>query len=188
MPLIEDESSADAVARLLLRWRKCARSPRRRAFRWILLHGYSVYQIYSGPWAKLGFNGWDTTGALKLSPNVAVEGEFGGGFASNGGGRQYGFQTYMGGPRFSGGIRKFDIFGHVLFGALHFNADYASPATSFAAALGGGADFWFKRKIGVRLIQADCLLNTNRAAAEGNNGGSGPHAHLRIAAGVTFRF
>jgi hypothetical protein len=150
--------------------------------------GYSVYQIYSGPWTKFGFNGWDASGAFKLSHNVAVEGDFGGGYGSNGFGQSYSMQTYMGGLRFSGGVRKFDIFGHVLFGPLHFNADYASPATSFAAALGGGADFWFSRKVGIRLIQADCLLNTNRAAAEDNAGGSGPHAHLRIASGITLRF
>jgi hypothetical protein len=150
--------------------------------------GYSVYQIYSGPWTNYGFNGWDASAAFKLSPHVAVEGDFGGGYASNGFGQSYSLQTYMGGLRFSGGVRKADIFGHVLFGALHFNADYLNPATSFAAALGGGADFWFSRMVGMRLIKADCLLNTNQAAAEVNNGGSGPRAHLRIATGIAFRF
>jgi hypothetical protein len=151
--------------------------------------GYSVNQIYSGPWTKYGFNGWDASVAFKLSPNVAAEGDFGAGFASNGGGQSYSFQTYMGGLRFSGGVRKINIFGHILFGGLHFNADYGNPATSFATALGGGADFWFSRRIGVRLIQADCLLNTNRSAAEVNIvGGPGPRAHLRIATGITFRF
>ena len=150
--------------------------------------GYSVYQIYSGPWTKYGFNGWDASAAFKLRPNIAVEGDFGGGYGSNGTGQSYSLQTYMGGLRFSEGVRKIDIFGHVLVGGLHFNADYNSPATSFATELGGGADFWFSRRVGVRLIQADCLLNTNRAAAEDGEGGSGPHAHLRIATGITVRF
>jgi hypothetical protein len=150
--------------------------------------GYSVYQIYSGPWTKYGFNGGDVSAAFKVHPNIALEGDFGGGSGSNGTGQFYKLLTYMGGLRFSEGVRKLNIFGHVLFGGLNFNADYGKAATSFAAELGGGADFWFSRRVGVRLIQADCLLNTNQAAAEDGEGGSGPRAHLRIATGVTFRF
>ena len=149
--------------------------------------GYAIYDTYSGPWRSFGYSGWEASGAAKLLPHVAAEADLAGGFASPNG-RSSSLRTYMGGPRVSADFAKATVFGHVLFGGLSLNVTGFSPrTTSFATAIGGGADFWFSRHLGARVIQADYLVNTNRAAAEGL-GVTGSHSHYRISAGVVLRF
>jgi hypothetical protein len=55
-------------------------------------------------------------------------------------------------------------------------------------AAGGGADWWFSRYVGARLIQADYLRNTNSAAAQTGVGGTGSGNNFRISTGIVFRF
>jgi hypothetical protein len=71
--------------------------------------GYSVYQIYSGPWTNYGFNGWEGSGAFKLAPYLAVEGDLSGGYGNNGTGQNYNYFTYMGGPRISSDIYRVSL-------------------------------------------------------------------------------
>ena len=151
--------------------------------------GYSVYQLYSGPWQGFGFNGWDASAAVKMVPHLDAELDFGGGNASEPG-RPFSLNTYMAGPRVSGDFHRIRVFGHALFGALRFNGstNFANGDASFAAGFGGGADFWLTRYLGVRLIQADYLHNINAAAAQVSGGGNGPAWHYRISTGVVFRF
>jgi len=151
--------------------------------------GYSVYQLYSGPWTGFGFNGWEASAAVRLVPHLDAEADFGGGYNSSNG-RSYSLLTYMAGPRISGDFHRVRVYGHVLFGALNFNGgtNYANGNASFATAFGGGADFWFSRYLGVRFVQADYLRNINAAAAQsGISPGSGPAWHYRVSTGVVFR-
>ena len=150
--------------------------------------GYSVYQIYSGPWRNFGFNGWQASAALRLAPHFSAEGDASGGYGKNGTGDNYNYLTYMGGPRISTDLHRFSLYGHALFGAMNFDGAYLPSATSFAAAIGGGADFWLTRHIGVQLIQVDDILNHNKSALGTDMGGPGPRNHLRMATGITFRF
>jgi hypothetical protein len=152
---------------------------------------YTVFQLYNGPWTPYNFNGGLGSVAFRLSPHLGLEGEVGGGYASSIYGQSYSMLTFMGGPRISHDSGRLGLYGHALFGALRFTPSYTNyniSKTSFAAALGGGAEIWFSRRIGMRLAQVDLLLNTNTAAALNGLGGNGPISHLRIATGITARF
>lgn len=43
---------------------------------------FSIFDRYSGPWQRLGYNGWEAAVAAKLVPHLAVEGDFAGGFSN----------------------------------------------------------------------------------------------------------
>jgi outer membrane immunogenic protein len=101
----------------------------------------------------------------------------------------------MGGPRVTAKLRKASFYGHVLFGELTYrisskgsaeSSPFSSSDTSFAMAVGGGADYWLSRRIGVRLVQADYLRNNN--TEPGYFAHPGQHANFRISTGVVFRF
>lgn len=148
--------------------------------------GYAIYGLYSGPWRTEGFNGWEASGAFRLLPHLAAEADFSGGDSPT---FPYKLQTYMGGPHVSATIGRFGVFGHFLVGGLHLEGTTAPPATSFVYAFGGGADAWFTRYIGVRLVQIDYLRNANAAAAQAlASASSGGHNDYRISTGVVVRF
>jgi hypothetical protein len=149
--------------------------------------GYSVDQIYSGPWTRYNFSGWEASATVKVAPHIGVEGDFGGAYSSPYG-RAYNLRTYMGGPRISADFGKVRVYGHLLFGGLYLDANYLTPNTSFAAVFGGGADYWLKRHFGVQLAQVDYLHNTNTAATGTGFAGGGPSGHLRISTGIVLRF
>jgi hypothetical protein len=150
---------------------------------------YSVFGLYSGPWTGYGFTGWEASAAVKLVPHLDAEADFVGGGVTSANG-PYNLHTYMAGPRISADFRKVRVFGHVLFGALSLDGTTtsANASPSFAADLGGGADFWLVRHLGIRLIQADYFRNINTAAAQTAVGGSGPAWHYHISTGVVVRF
>jgi hypothetical protein len=151
--------------------------------------GYPVYDTYSGPWERFGFNGWDASAAVKLVPHLAAEADFSGGhgtaFGTSGS-----LLTYMGGPRVFTNIGRTTVYGHILFGELSFNLGGGGSATttSFAMAVGAGADIWFMRHIGARVIQAAWLRNANDGASRNGLGGNSAHNDFRISTGVVFRF
>jgi hypothetical protein len=150
--------------------------------------GYSVYGLYSGPWKRQDFNGWEASATAKTAPHVEVEADFAGGYSPT---NPYNLRTYMGGPRVSVNLSRLAVYGHILVGGLSFNqaADYSGgSATSFAAALGGGADVWFMRHIGARLIQIDYLRNNSMAAAQAGEGATKHYSNFRIVTGFVFRF
>ena len=151
--------------------------------------GYSVFALYSGPWQRDSFNGWEASAAFKLVPHLGAEVDFGGGYSSTNG-HSDSLRTYLVGPRISADFHGVSIYGHALFGELIFSgaSGYANGNGSFATTLGGGADYWISRHIGVRLIQADYLRNNNTAAAQSGTGGIGPGNNFRIATGAVFRF
>lgn len=141
---------------------------------------YYFYPAYTGPWTEVGYNGLEASAAFRLVPHLAAEADFS---------FEYGpgnsIQTYMGGPRVSGGTKNASVFGHVLLGGLR--QPYSGAAnTTFAAAIGGGFDYWIAGRIGVRFIQADYLrTSTNLGsyfAIQSN------HSNFRISTGVVVRF
>jgi hypothetical protein len=96
--------------------------------------------------------------------------------------------TFMGGPRVSTAYGRIGVDGHVLIGGLNFHSGNSGSGTSFAAAFGGGADYWLGHRVGWRIVQFDVTENTNSRAFGGGNGASQPRADFRIATGVIFRF
>lgn len=104
--------------------------------------GYSVFDLYSGPWQRFGFSAWDASATVKLVPHIGAEFDFGGASGSNNS-KNYDFKTYMAGPRISADFHHLTLYGHALFGSLTFNgpASTANGNGSFATALGGGADY-----------------------------------------------
>jgi len=149
---------------------------------------YSIYELDSGPFKMFGYSGWDGSAALKLLPHLQAEADFTGGFATPYAGDHSHLRTYMGGPRVFGNFGPITLYGHALFGGLNLGYQvYTFGQTSFATAIGGGAEYWFTRHIGVRAIQFDYLGNKNNAANQGVTA-SPPGNHFRISTGVAFRF
>lgn len=146
---------------------------------------YSVYDLDSGPWNRFGYNGWDASASAKLMANLAIEGDFSGGYGSPYGGSSN-LHTYMVGPRIFGNVGRATIYGHVLFGGLNLSVDELS-STSFAAAFGVGADYWFTKHFGARLIQGDYLESSNLAAARGISSIYSRN-QFRVSTGLVFRF
>jgi len=64
---------------------------------------------------------------------------------------------------------------------LTVNAD-----TTFAMAVGGGADLWLTHRFGARLVQVDYLRNNN--PIPGYFAHPGQHANFRVSTGAVFRF
>jgi hypothetical protein len=90
--------------------------------------------------------------------------------------------SYLFGPRVSVSVGKVRPFAHALFGAAHTNANGGSGTslsdTSFATALGGGADFRLAPLLGWR-VQAD-FLRTGFFSSTQNN--------VRLSSGIVLRF
>jgi hypothetical protein len=153
---------------------------------------YAVYNLYSGPWTSYSFNGWEASASAKIVPHVELETDFAGGHSgspqpSSG----FNLRTYMGGIRYSAQGAKARFYVHGLLGGLYFANNYETPSsTSFAFALGGGAEYWFQRHFGARLCQIDYLYNTNSAAAQTAPPSQSKSArgHFRLSTGVVFRF
>ena len=139
--------------------------------------GYYTYPAYIGPWTEIGYNGFEASATFHLLSHLAAETDFT---------FQSGIQTYMGGPRVSAGLHKATLYGHVLFGGLRNNSGEGIANTTFATALGGGADYWLSRRVGARLLQAD-YLRTNTPVGS-YFAVSGNHGNFRISTGVVFRF
>ena len=160
--------------------------------------GYYFYPAYTGPWTLSSFNGWEASATVKLIPHLGAEADFGGLYgaqSSNCSCPRDRIQTYMGGPRVTANLRKVNLYAHVLFGGLRYRTTFGGiegvpltvdADTTFAMAVGGGADVWFTRLFGVRLLQADYLRNNN--PIPGYFAHPGQHSNFRISSGVVFRF
>ena len=123
---------------------------------------FSIFDRYSGPWQRFGYNGWEAAVAAKLVPHLAVEGDFAGGF-SNPNGNSSTVRTFMGGARVFQNFGKAEVYAHVLVGGLTFAV--GGSGSSMAVAAGGGANIWATRHIGVRLVQFDYLHSSFISAA-----------------------
>lgn len=160
--------------------------------------GYYYYPAYTGPWTLSSFNGWEAAAAFKLIQHLAAEGDFGGFYGPPGYGccpQRDGILTFMGGPRVTANSRKFDLYAHALFGNLRYRTtsggaegvpQTVNADTTFAMAVGGGADLWVTRRFGARLVQVDYLRNKNGIPVY--SGQPGQHGNFRISTGAVFRF
>lgn len=142
--------------------------------------GYYTYQAYTGPWTLNDYNGFEASAAFHLVPHLAAEADF-----SFENGPQK-IQMYLGGPRVNIGYGKANFFAHGLFGGLRDATSAGGANTTFAAAFGGGVDYRFTRRIGLRLVQADYIrVNQSLGGYTANVSG---HGNFRISTGVVFRF
>jgi opacity protein-like surface antigen len=109
-------------------------------------------------------------------------------FTDLGGGLSSTMYTYLAGPRLP--LRRkhrLKPFVQVLLGAGRLNANSAgihAGENSFATAIGGGLDFTIRRRLEIRVIEADYLL-TRFAHPDGS---SATQNNVRISAGFVFRF
>ena len=147
---------------------------------------FSIFDRYSGPWQRFGYNGWEAAVAATLVPHLAVEGDFAGGF-SNPNGSSSTVRTFMGGPRILGNFGKTSVYAHALVGGVSFAV--GGSGSAMAVAAGGGANIWATHRIGARIIQFD-YLHTGfiSAAVLGNGATTNGQNNFRISTGVVFRF
>jgi hypothetical protein len=156
--------------------------------------GYYVYPPYSGPWTSQSFQGFETSADVRILPHLAAEADFSFTTGPTAGWNGEKIRTYMGGPRVNYRFGRANFFAHALFGELSYKSIFTQPGypamtntdTTFAAAFGGGADFWLIRYVGIRLIQADYILNKNSQDSDAVAPGS--HANYRISTGLVVRF
>lgn len=147
---------------------------------------FSIFDRYSGPWQRFGYNGFEGSAAFKLLPHLAAEGDFAAAFASPNGNSST-VRTVMGGPRIFTNFGKATIYCHFLVGDLTLHIGGSGSALALAG--GGGADIWVTRHIGARIVQFDYLHNRFISAAVlGNGAGTSGQNNYRISTGVVFRF
>lgn len=176
-----------AVAVLALSIPLCAQTENPR---FDLSAGYSHVGNYG-----IGLNGWLASANWRLYQGLGLEGDISGGYGSSNfggaatilpnvpnsiGSHMHNFDF---GPNytFRPGGEKYDGYGHLLFGFSHTNVNAAGVgegSTAFSWVLGGGADYNFTHKWGVR-GQLD-LLHTNFFSSGQNHG--------RITFGVVYHF
>jgi len=147
---------------------------------------FSIFDRYSGPWTRFGYNGFEASAAFKLIPHLAAEADFADAFASPNGNSST-VRTFMAGPRIFANFGNATVYGHFLVGGLTFNL--GASGTSYVVAGGGGVDLWATRHIGVRLIQFDYLHNGFISAAVlGNGAGNSAMNNYRFSTGLVCRF
>jgi hypothetical protein len=140
---------------------------------------------------KLKLNGWEFSASVGLFHHLGVEGDFSSHHRTDCGGIP-GLKcdnfTWGLGPRFTIGNRssKFTGFVHGLVGQDRADVLALSGTTisdtSFAAAMGGGADYWIFRHVGIQFGPADYIF-----ARHLNSFGAANQSDFRVAAGIAFR-
>ena len=80
-------------------------------------------------------NGWDASLEGKMLPWVGLVGDIQGTY-----GNHISEHNFLFGPRVSVSVENIRPFAHLLIGAAHIGIDHGPSDTSFANALGGGAD------------------------------------------------
>ncbi len=118
--------------------------------------GYSYMHVSPGsglPGANT--NGWEAQATGNLSEYIGATADFDGHYGDvfGVGGHDYNF---LFGPTLTHRTEKFTPFAHVLFGVSHAGARGFSD-TSFAWAIGGGADWNITNGLAIRLGQFDYL-------------------------------
>ena len=166
--------------------------------KWEAFGGYQYLRLNNAfdSATQVNANGWDASLTRNLIWHLGVTADFGGAYTTVQGDTVH-FYTYTAGPVASLTFRgKVKPFVHVLAGGAHgkllatTGGETGSVSLSGLAGLaGGGVDVKVKRRITVRVIQADWLyyhfpgtpdLNAGNSFNESNN--------LRFSAGVVYRF
>lgn len=151
--------------------------------------GYNLVRANAPP-ADCGcftMNGGFVAGQANFSPWLGVVGEFSGGRASNISslGQDLTLSTYLAGPRISFNRYRYSPFGEFLAGGAHGGDSYfptslkaTTNANSFAYAVGGGFDWNWSQRFGLRVFDAR-FLHTSLP-----NGTNGTQRQLQITSGL----
>ena len=155
--------------------------------------GYNLVRANAPP-ADCGcftMSGGYVAGQANLSPWLGVVGEFSGGHATNISslGQDLTLSTYLAGPRISFSHYRYSPFGEFLAGGAHGGDSYfpsstkaATSAGSFAYAVGGGFDWNWSERFGLRVFDAR-FLHTSLP-----NGANGTQRQLQITSGLVMHF
>ena len=136
-------------------------------------------------------NGWEASGAYRVSPWLGVKADFSGDYGTALGSSSANVHTFLFGPE-ARWPRHISPFAHVLFGGAHassaagtlsnnppYNTVLSGSDTAFASAFGGGIDARVMPSVWVRLIQVDDLITRF---------GSSTQNQPRISAGLVVHF
>jgi peptidoglycan-associated lipoprotein len=155
--------------------------------------GYNLVRANAPP-ADCGcftMSGGYVAGQANLSPWLGVVGEFSAGHATNISslGQDLTLSTYLAGPRISFSHYRYAPFGEFLAGGAHGGDSYfptsaktLTSASSFAYAVGGGFDWNWSQRFGVRIFDAR-FLHTSLP-----NGASNVQRQLQITSGLVMHF
>ena len=149
----------------------------------------TIANVTKGQCGCFMMNGGGAEGTLYLVDRLALVGDVSlvHGKVS---GANYGLTlaTYMAGPRlvFRGVHTKYTPYAQALFGGAYgrsvFPGTTAGTATSYAIEFGGGIEMNYKKRFGIRLLEADYLLTGLP------NNGNNRQTNLKLATGIVFKF
>jgi hypothetical protein len=152
---------------------------------------YTHITFYAPSGPSFGMNGWNGSIDYNFKPRLGLEAEVLGTYndqVKNGNTTIY---TALFGPQiYPLGHRKLTVFGHALFGVGHYQLAFpplppfpASTVTRAGAGweLGGGADFYVHKNLGIRVVQLD-YDKTDFFSGNASRG------NFRISVGVIYRF
>jgi len=144
---------------------------------------YTYMHINPGGFATVTIdcNGGGGSGAWNLNHYLGVVGEF---TACSWSGIPAHTFTYLFGPRFTYRAGRVEPFGEVLLGGAHIHGQtvgFSGSGTdsSFAMAIGGGADYKLRSNLAIRFIQLDYLYSTLGNTHQNN---------FRLQVGAVLRF
>lgn len=134
-------------------------------------------------------NGGSASLAYNFSARFSLIGDFGAyRFGDLPSGLSSNLYSYLFGPRYT--LRKAHAlvpFAQVLLGGARVTANSGginAGENAFAISVGGGVDMPLRHEISLRLLEVDYLLTRFRNL----NGNSASENHVRISAGIVFRF
>ena len=143
--------------------------------------GYAYQRLNSASGGGVDLHGWTSEMHVNVKGPFAIAGTVGGGYGSQDG-ADLQLYSFLVGPRFVYRTNRVNLFAHTLVGGARLNASAGGvddSSTSFAAAIGGGADLRLTPRVSWRMCQADYLL-TRFADRSQNN--------LKLSTGIVIRF
>lgn len=120
-------------------------------YRWQLGLGYNYVQFRSN-FVNVGMSGLNVSVAYFLNEWFGLEGDlttaFGSTLFAN---DRTNFLSFTGGPKIAWRGKRWEPWGHALFGGVHFNPQLAGVSKNgFAVVAGGGADFRYRPRLSFR--------------------------------------
>ena len=153
---------------------------------------YTHYSFYTPGGLTPGMNGWNGSVVYNYKWWLGLEGEGLGVYNHEGGnnGNTTIYTGLVGAQIYPLGHRKLTVFGHALFGGGHYELSFP-PLPPFPAStvtrtgtgweVGGGADFYVRKNLGVRAFQ----LDYDKTSFFSGNSSRG---NFRVTVGIVYRF
>lgn len=150
----------------------------------------TIANVTKGQCGCFLLQGGGAEGTLYLVDRLAIATDLTLVHANHVNGADYGLTmgTFMAGPRlvFRGVHTKYTPYAQAMFGGAYahsvFPGTTSGAASSYAMEFGGGLEMNYKKRIGIRLFEADYLLTGLP------NNGNNKQSNLKLAAGVVFKF